>query len=167
MSGTPDAIHLQRVPLAEAIRESLAVTLGRKVKVSHAVFTPPEGAVPVAVGAYVDDSDSLICCCWVDLALGSTLGAAMSMVPRASAEECLTTGVLPTEFRENLHEVLNIASALLNEGEVAHVRIRALEMLETGLSEDVLGLLADPRTGGFYTVEVEDYGTGLMSFTLA
>jgi hypothetical protein len=91
----------------------------------------------------------------------------MSMVPRAAAEECLETGVLPAEFQDNLHEVLNIASALLNEDEATHVRIRSLELLETGLAEDTLGLLADPRAGGFFRVEVDDYGSGLLSFTLA
>jgi hypothetical protein len=156
-----------RVPLPAQVRESLMMMLGREVTVTDAGRVPPEGAIPVAVGAYIDDTDELRGCCWVDLALGSAMGAAMSMVPRSAAEECAETGVLPAEFQDNLHEVLNIASALLNDEQAAHVRIRNLELLETGLAEDTLALLADPRAGGFFEVEVEDYGSGLLSFTLA
>jgi hypothetical protein len=167
VSESAEAARPTKVPLPAAVRESLMMMLGRDVSVTDAGRIPPDGAIPVAVGPYVTDDDQLAGCCWVDLPLGAAMGAAMSMVPRAAAEECLETGVLPGEFQDNLHEVLNIASALLNEDEATHVRIRSLELLETGLAEDTLGLLADPRAGGFFRVEVDDYGSGLLSFTLA
>jgi hypothetical protein len=155
------------VPLPAAVRESLMMMLGREVRVDDAGVVPPDGAVPVAVGPYVDGSDLLTGCCWVDLPLGAAMGAAMSMAPSSAAEECLTTGVLPTEFQDNVQEVLRIASSLLDADDSEPLRLRSLELLETGLAHDTLGLLADPRAGGFFTVEVEDYGTGLLSFTLA
>jgi hypothetical protein len=167
VSDTAEAGPSHRIPQPEDIRESLGMMLGRKVTVREVSRTPPEGAIPVAVGLYVDDTEAVAGCCWVDLPLGAMLGAAMSMVPQSTAEECLTSGVLPEEFQDNLHEVLNIASALLNDDASSHVRIRPLELLETGLAEDTLGLLADPRTAGYFSVDVADYGTGLLSFTLA
>jgi hypothetical protein len=150
-----------------AVRESLMMMLGREVRVDDAGAVPPAGAVPVAVGPYVDGADTLIGCCWVDLPLGAAMGAAMSMAPGSAAEQCLTTGVLPSDYQDNLQEVLRIASSLLDADEGNPVRLRSLELLETGLADDTLGLLADPRKGGFFTVEVEDYGAGLLSFTLA
>ena len=156
-----------RVPLPAQVRESLMMMLGREVTVTDAGRIPPEGAIPVAVGAYIDDTDGLRGCCWVDLPLGSAMGAAMSMVPRSAAEECSETGVLPGEFQDNLHETLNIASALLHDGNATHLRIRPLELLESGLSETTLELLADPRSGGYYDVDIDGYGSGVLSFTLA
>ncbi|MDQ1631619.1 MAG: hypothetical protein QOC80_1591 [Frankiaceae bacterium] len=155
------------VPMPAAVRESLMMMLGREVRVDDAGAVPPAGAVPVAVGPYVDSTDTLIGCCWVDLPLGAAMGAAMSMAPTDATEQCLTTGVLPAEYQDNLQEVLRIASSLLAGDESNPVRLRSLELLETGLADDTLGLLADPRAGGFFTVEVEDYGAGLLSFTLA
>jgi hypothetical protein len=156
-----------RAPDPAELRESLAMMLGRDVKVTSAGRVPPEGIVPAAVGPYVDDADTLAGCAWVDLPLAAAMGAAMSMVPREQADACLDTGTLPEEFQDNLHETLNIASALLNTDEASHLRIRPLELLETGLSESVLELLADPRSGGYYDVDIDGYGTGVLSFTLA
>lgn len=164
---TDDGNRVHRAPEPAQLRETLEMMLGRDVKVTGAGRIPPEGAVPVAVGAYVDDVDDLRACAWVDLPLAAAMGAALSMVPRDQAEGCVASGTLSEEFQGNLHETLNIASALLNDQDAAHLRILPLELLETGLSESVLGLLADPRAAGYYAVEVEEYGSGLFSFTLA
>ena len=75
--------------------------------------------------------------------------------------------MLPEEFQDNLHETLNIASALLNVDDATHLRIKPLELLESGLSEGTLALLADPRSGGYYDVDIDGYGSGVLSFTLA
>jgi hypothetical protein len=163
MAGTEP----HRAPAIPALREMLEMMLGRGVTVTDAGWAPPAGAVPVAVGVYVDDAEALAGCAWVDLPLAAAMGAAMSMVPKARVEECVQTGEVVPDFQENLHEVLNIASALLNTEDSGHVRIRTLELLAAGLSEDTLTLLADPRAAGYYRVSVEEYGDGLMSFTLA
>jgi hypothetical protein len=141
--------------------------LGRTVRVADAGNVPPEGVIPVAVAPYIDAENRLLACAWVDLPLGAAMGAAMSMVEAVGVQHCLEAGVIPPEFQDNLREVLNIATALLNTDEVAPLTIRGLELLEKGLSEDVLELLADPRAGGYYTVEVAEYGKGILSFTLA
>jgi hypothetical protein len=73
---------------------------------------------------------------------------------------------LDEEVYDNLHETMNIASALLNTETSVHVRIRELERPDTGISEDILDLLADPRAGGYYQLDVEEYGAGILSFTL-
>jgi hypothetical protein len=149
------------------LRETLAMMLGREVTVTSAGEVPPEGAIPVAVGAYVDDQDELRACAWVDLPLGAAMGAALSMVPREQADGCLESGTLPEDFQGNLQETLTMAAALLNDQGAAQLHLVPLELLETGLSQRVLDLLADPRAGGYYAVGIDEYGDGLLSFTLA
>ena len=162
VTETPDVL---RVPEPAAVQESVAMMLGRDVQVTDAGPNPPEDAIPAAVGVFLDESDRVCGCAWVDLGLGAAIGAAMSMVERDAADDCLASGVLPAEFQGNLREVLVVASSLF--GVATAPRIRDLELLETGLADDTLALLADPRRAGFYRVEVADYGSGLISFTLA
>jgi hypothetical protein len=88
------------------------------------------------------------------------------MLPMARLEEMMATGELGEEVYDNLHETFNIASALLNTETSVHLRIRELERPDTGISEDILELLGDPRAGGYYTLDVEEYGSGVLSFTL-
>ncbi len=167
-SATTDgAPPRHRAPEPDQLQQTLEMMLGRKVTVVTAGQVPPEGAIPAAVGAYVDDTDALRGCAWVDLPLAAAMGASLSMVAREQADGCLESGVLLEEFSGNLHETLNVAAALLNDQGGTALRIQPLELLETGLSQGVLDLLADPRAGGYYTVEIEEYGSGLMSFTLA
>jgi hypothetical protein len=163
-SGT-SALHSAPEPFQ--LRETLEMMLGRQVAVSTAGQVPPEGAIPAAVGGYIDDDDELRGCAWIDLPLAAAMGAALSMVPREQVDACLESGVLPEEFQGNLHETLSVASALLNDQGAPAVHSRPLELLEAGLSQEVLDLLADPRAGGYYTVDIEEYGSGLLSFTLA
>lgn len=155
-----------RVPEPEQVREVLAMMLGRDVSVEDAGPTPPEGAIPVAVASLTDDADELIGCTWVDLGLGATIGAAITMVDATEAEACLTSGVLPPDFVTNVREVLGVARGLLAGNDADAPQLRELELLETGLAEDTLGLLADPRQGSFYRVDVPGYGNGLMSYVL-
>jgi hypothetical protein len=155
-----------RVPEPAEIQKSLTMLLGCEVTVADAGPEPPSGAIPVAVGSFPGDGAALRGCAWVDLGLGAAMGAAMSMTDRTGADECLVTGVLPTEFQANLREVLTVTGGLLGDGEIPP-QLRELELLEIGLAEDTLALLADPRRAGFYQVEVAEYGSGLLSFTLA
>ena len=156
-----------RAPEPEQLRQTLEMMLGRQVAVVTAGPVPPEGAIPAAVGGYLDEKDELRGCAWIDLPLAAAMGAALSMLPREQVDASVESGVLPEEFQGNLHETLNVASALLNDQGAPAVRSRPLELLETGLSQEVLDLLADPRAGGYYAVDIEEYGSGLMSFTLA
>jgi hypothetical protein len=155
-----------QVPKPAQVRETLQMMVGRTVLVTDAGWAPPEGADPVAVAGYVDDNDVLRAVAWVDLAAAAALGAAMSMLPQARMQEMVTTEVLDDEVFENLHETFNIAAALLNTEHSAHLRIRELERPDTGISEDVLDLLADPGDAGYYNLDVEEYGNGVLSFTL-
>ena len=163
---TTDEEALAPVPEPAQVRETLQMMVGRTVLVSDAGWAPPEGAEPVAIAAFVDDSDVLRAVAWVDLAAAAALGAAMSMLPTARMQEMLSTGELDEEVFENLHETFNIATALLNSEHSAHLRIRELERPDTGVSEDVIDLLGDPRAGGYYTLDIEEYGSGVLSFTL-
>ena len=157
---------LAPVPTPAQVRETLQMMVGRTVLVTDAGWAPPEGDEPVAIASFIDDSDVLRACAWVDLAGAAALGAAMSMLPTTRLEEMMATGELDEEVYDNLHETFNIASALLNTETSVHVRIRELERPDTGISEDLLDLLADPRAGGYYQLDVEEYGGGTLSFTL-
>jgi hypothetical protein len=154
------------VPEPEQVQESLAMMLGRDVVVRDTGPAPPEGAVPVAVAGFTRDGDALACCTWVDLELGAAIGAAISMVDREEADACTRNGTLTPDFAGNLREVLLVAGGLLGGDDGDAPRLRDLELLEKGLAEDTLALLADPRQGGFYSVEVAEYGNGLLSFAL-
>jgi hypothetical protein len=155
------------VPEPTQVQESLTMMLGREVSVTDAGPTPPAGAVPVAVAGFVGETDALSCCTWVDLGLGAAIGAAVSMVDTEEAEACRRAGRLPADFAGNLREVLLVAGGLVAGGDTEGApRLRDLELLEQGLADDTLGLLADPRQGGFYAVEVPEYGRGLLSFAL-
>jgi hypothetical protein len=155
-----------RAPTPEQVADTLQMMVGRSVIVTDAGWAPPEGTDPVAIGSYVDDDQVLRACAWLDLPAAAALGAAMGMLPQVRLQEMLDTGELDDEVFDNLHETLNIASSMLNSDSSMHLRVRELERPEQGVSEDVLELLGEPRAAGYYHIEVAEYGSGVMSFTL-
>jgi hypothetical protein len=153
-----------RLPEPEQVQELLTMMLGREVAVRDLGPNPPVDAIPVAVATFAD-GDALTGCVWIDLELGAGVGAAIAMADRSEADACHRSGVLAPEYVANVREMLLLAGGLLGQDREPP-RLRDLELLENGLAEDTLGLLADPRQGGFYFVELGDYGNGRMGFAL-
>ncbi len=171
MTTTP--ISRFSMPAPHAVGNLLSDLLARSVKVSQTASPSPARApAPAsrasrAVAIYTNDAGEAAALCVCDMALASSVGAALSMIPAGVAAEASRAGVMPTTIAENLYEVANVAASLFNADGGPHLKLRevvtAAATLPTTLSEVVAR--ASERID--YDIAIAGYGPGQMSMLLA
>ena len=161
------AVRPTPVPSAKAVRDVLADLLGREVEVSPGEPVVPTLRRPACVAAYVDDATRLTAVASMDLALTAYVGAALGLVPAASAQQSVDEGQLPASLVENVGEVLTIMASLFNAPEAPHLRLHATTAPGTQPPADVVVTTRALGRRLDLAVEVADYGTGGLSVVLA
>ncbi len=158
------AIYL---PVPKEIRDLFTDLMGREVTLSPSSPLAPRPAEPTSVAVYVDDHlqvSALVVC---DLAFSAYAGAAIGLIPAPIAAESIEAGALDDNLRDNLYEVLNIASSLFNPPGADHLKLYELFPAAVGglppqvrIQTLTLGRRED------LSIDIAGYGHGLMSIVL-
>lgn len=152
------------LPAALEVRELLEGLLGRDVEavVGTGAVDPHQhpGAV---VGAYVDDALQLRALTVMDMPLAAWAGAAIALVPAATAASCVDDGLITPALFENTAEILNVAASLFNHDGCPHLRLYETYAPREALPGDIAKwVLAFVRRLDM-ELTVSGYGTGRMS----
>lgn len=117
MSATP-------LPSAKRIRDLFEMLLGRTVEVSpdYEILKPDE-EFGCCVAFFNDAMNNVCAACIMDLDLCAYAGAALQLIPAAGAQDEINNGTLADSYIENVYEILNIFSGLLNKDDAPHVTI--------------------------------------------
>ena len=103
----------------------------------------------------------------LDKPLAATLGAAIALIPPATAEEAVGAGPLPQNLLENTSEVLNVMSSLFNAEGAPHLRLETVyDSGAAPLPADVAHWLRSYGPRLDLAVDVRGYGTGLLGVLL-
>jgi hypothetical protein len=155
------------LPDPHAVRVLMEDLLGRDVTVS--LSKPVVAAdLPRTVVAVYADGLRVTAVIALDLPLAAYAGAALGLVPAGGAQDAIDEGALPSSLADNVRELCNVLSGLLNRtaGEVHH------KLTEVHLPGDRLPPDAAARTLALgqrldLTVEIARYGAGRLSLVLA
>ncbi len=160
MSATGDT----KLPTSKAVRDTLADLLGRAVDVApHA----PVASVPTdSLAIYVDEHLGTRAIVMADLPCSVFIGSALGLVPAGAAKDAVKDKVLPENARENLAEVLNIVSGLLNQPGTPHVKLYGVHSPGDSVPVDIRAAAAALGRRLDLEVTVPGYGTGVLSVVL-
>lgn len=152
------------LPSALAVRELLEGMVGREVEAHTGTAAVNPGADPGAVVAvYVDDALALRSIVVVDLALAAHLGAAIALIPAATARTAVEDAFLPPALYENAAEILNVAASLFNLEGAPHVRLYQAYAPRETLPADIAQWTVSYVTRLDMAATVVGYGTGRLS----
>jgi hypothetical protein len=146
------------LPNSSAVTKMLESLLGRDVSV--AAGGPAEGAW---AGRYVTRANELAAVGVADLRLVSLAGSALSMVPPGAAQDAAHSGDLTEAMVENFHEILNVAASLIIDAGSEHVRLDGMKPASE-LDEDTATMAGTGTTRADFTVDIDGYGKGSLSF---
>jgi len=153
------------MPAPKEIRDLFADLLGRAIQVNLA---DPVGAAELrmlTLGVYVDDGLKLAAVIGMDLPLAAYSGAAIGLVPVATATACVEAGVMNPMIEENVVEVFNILASLVNKPGAPHVRMYQTFMPGDPAPADANSLIQAMGNRLDVTIDVHGYGAGKMSIS--
>ncbi len=156
------------LPTLKDVRDVLALTMGRDCEVTLAEESVSPATQPgVVVGVYVSQFLRAEAVIAFDKYLAATLGAAIALIPPATAARGAGAGPLPENLLENTSEVLNVMSSLFNVEDAPHLRLEQVYDSGDGpLPGDVLTRLRSYGPRLDLDVEVQGYSGGLMGIVL-
>lgn len=157
MNATP-------LPAALEVRELLEGLLGRNVSAIIGTGMVDPGQHPGAVvGVYVDDMLKLRALIVMDLPLACHVGAAIALLPAATAREAADQGLMTPALYDNTAEILNVAASLFNNANAPHVRLYEAHAPRETLPADVAKWVTAYVRRLDMELEVEGYGSGRIS----
>jgi hypothetical protein len=150
------------LPSPKDVRDLVEGLLGRDVTVAPGRPVTPTADVRAGVGVYVDDQLHLAAAAAADLPLCAFAGAALGLIPAATAEGAAEEGLTPAMW-ENFCELLNIGASLLNRDGAAHLRLYTTTSPADLPANDVAELLRGFGHRIDLQVTIAGYGTGGLS----
>ena len=155
----PLAIPTRRMPSPNDISTFLADIMGRPVQSVEKTVDLADADTIWYCGVFVEDTGTVSGAYITDLPGAAYAGASLAMIPKPVADESITTGELVASLRENVAEVANIASSLLNGAVFPHLRMRDFV---DGIPDEVRDLVVKANGRKDLELTVGDYGTGLL-----
>ncbi|MDT0166344.1 hypothetical protein Q9R32_12345 [Actinotalea sp. AC32] len=152
------------LPAALEVRELLEGLLGRDVEatVGTSPVNPTQhpGAV---VGVYVDDLLKLRALILMDMPLAAWAGAAIALIPAATARDSVEQGLITPALFDNTAEILNVAASLFNHDGAPHLRLYETYAPRETLPADVSKWVMAYVKRLDMELDVSGYGSGLVS----
>ena len=154
----------KRTPRPLEVQSTVSDLLGTTVTVSPAApfVVRHDRLATVAVYTTDDGAEGVLVLC--DLSLAAGAGAALAMLERAEAEAGVRDGTVDEALLENLHEVLNVMTSLLNPKGGSRVKLRALHAPPLRLANDVRVAVLRPEWRLDLDVAITGYPGGGLSF---
>ena len=154
------------IPVALTVRNLFEDLLGRDVNVSPG--DPMTAAdLPTAVLAvYTDESQQLYAVLGMQLSLAANAGAALGLLPAGAAEDSIEEKKLFPNLAENVFELCNVLTSLLNREGAPHVKMYQVIYPGMDIPNDARAHLLALGKRLDLTVEVARYGKGKLSLSL-
>ncbi|MGC9669185.1 hypothetical protein ACNTMW_21835 [Planosporangium sp. 12N6] len=155
------------LPAPKDVRDLFEDLLGRPVTVGTANPVLAEDLKTTLVSLYTDNHHKLWAVVGMDLPLTVYAGAAIGLLPPGGAQDCVEDGVVTPTQAENVREVCNIMTTLLNHEGGPHLKLYQVFVPGEQIPNDAGALLCALGNRIDLAVEVGGYGSGRLSISLA
>jgi len=155
------------LPLPKEVRDLLTDLMGREITLNPSSPFAPSPNEPATIAVFVDDQLQVSAVIVCDLSFSAFAGAAIGLVPPASAEAAIAEQELNDTLSDNLYEVLNIAASLFNVPDHEHVKLHAVRPAKRGgmdINDRFLALTLGRRED--WSIDIAGYGHGLLTIIL-
>ena len=154
------------IPAPKELRDLLEGLLGRSVDVHDGKPLVTADLALSVRAVYVDDTHKLSAVVGMDLPLAANIGAAIGLVPAGGAQACVEDKELSPMLAENVSEVCNVLTTVLNREGNPHFRLEKVFLPGEVAPNDAVGQLLALGCRVDLNIKVAGYGTGRFSLSL-
>ena len=155
------------IPAPLAVRNLFEDLLGRDVNISPGDPMTAENLPTGVIAIYTDTSQQLYAVLGMTLSLAANAGAALGLLPAGAAEDSIEEKTLFPNLAENVFELCNVFTSLLNREGAPHVKLYQVIYPGMELPNDARAHLLALGKRLDLTIEVARYGKGRFSLSLA
>ncbi|UQU65400.1 hypothetical protein COUCH_03420 [Couchioplanes caeruleus] len=155
------------IPAPHAVRNLFEDLLGRDVNVSPGDPMTAENLPTGVIAIYTDTSQQLYAVLGMTLSLAANAGAALGLLPAGAAEDSIEEKTLFPNLAENVFELCNVFTSLLNREGAPHVKLYQVIYPGMDLPNDARAHLLALGKRLDLTIEVSRYGKGRFSLSIA
>jgi hypothetical protein len=133
-----------------------------RAKSSGPLPLPPR--IPVVLAEYNNDQGNTDALVILDLSVASSAGAALSLFPKNVVADCVRSGQLTESIAENVREIFNVITGLLNSrSEAPHVTLGNVCLPPAKVAPEVWKKWLPPSGRLDLDVSLEGYESGKMA----
>lgn len=155
------------LPAPKEVKDMLEDLLGRSVTVNPTDALKDGEVRRTLVSIYMDDQVRLKGVIGLNLSLAVYMGAAIGLIPVGAAQDCIEDGQFTKMIAENITEICNVMTGLINRPGNPHVRMFQRFLPGEAPPTDATGLLTALGRRLDLIVEVSGYGSGKLSISIA
>ena len=155
------------LPASLAIRGLFEDLLGRDCNVGPSEPLTADDLRTATVAVYADPSQQLYGVLGMQLSLAANAGAALGLLPPGAAEDSIDEKRLFPDLAENVFELCNVLTSLLNRDGAPHVKLYQVVHPGMPLPADARAVLMALGRRLDVMIEVSRYGKGKLSLSLA
>jgi hypothetical protein len=155
------------IPGSLAVRNLFEDLLGRDVNVNPGDPLTADDLPTATVAIYTDGAQQIHSVVGMQLSLAANLGAALGLLPAGAAEDSIDEKQLFPNLAENVFEMCNVLTSLLNREGAPHVKLYQVIYPGDPLPADARAHLMALGRRVDLMVEVNRYGKGKFSLSLA
>ncbi|OJF09419.1 hypothetical protein [Couchioplanes caeruleus] len=154
------------IPASLAVRNLFEDLLGRDVNVASGDPMTADDLPTGTIAIYTDPSQQLCAVCGMTLSLAANAGAALGLLPVGAAEDSIEEKQLFPNLAENVFELFNIFTSLLNREGAPHVKLYQVIYPGQNLPNDARAQLLALGKRLDLLIEVSRYGKGKFSLSM-
>jgi hypothetical protein len=155
------------IPGSHLVRNLFEDLLGRDCNVSPGDPLTADDLPVAAIAIYTDSQQQIYAVMGMQLALAANVGAALGLLPAGAAEDSIDDKKLAANLAENVFELFNVLTSLLNREGGPHVKLYQVVYPGMPLPNDARAHLLALGRRLDLTIEVSRYGKGKFSLSLA
>jgi hypothetical protein len=155
------------IPAPLAVRNLFEDLLGRDVTVSPGGQLEQADLPTATLAIFTDTAQQIYAVLGMQLSLAANAGAALGLLPAGAAEDSIDEKKLTPALSENVFELCNVLTSLLNVEGAPHVKLYQVVYPGMSIPTDAGALLMALGRRLDLTVEVGRYGKGKFSLSLA
>ncbi|MCA2213690.1 hypothetical protein [Jidongwangia harbinensis] len=155
------------LPAPLAVRNLFEDLLGRDCTVGPGDPITAADLPTATVAIYTDNAQQIYGVVGMGLPLAANVGAALGLIPAGAAEDSIEEKTLFPNLAENVFELCNVLTSLLNREGAPHVKLYQVIYPGMSLPADARAHLLALGRRLDLMIEVSRYGKGKFSMSLA